>query len=196
MVDTSRSTLLRSTLALAVVALVASGCATAAGGRQPQPLAHEGDAPIAFTALGARYSVPPRFAITDHDKEPGVAWFDYTDQNTGCRGSVVFITTSDRARASGYVTNAMKKDVEGFQRQGIAAQVRPTTEPMLGENAQVQVADLTSTDDKAAKAHFGAFIAEQQLVVVGEVFCRDPGLLEPQLHTLAQVVNSQKSGSN
>ncbi len=176
----------------AAVALTSAACATGAGGRRLQPLPPQGDAPVAFSALGARYSVPPRLAITDHDREPGVAWFEFTDQNTGCSGGLVFLASSDSARASSYVSKTMQEDVAGFKQHGVESEVRPTTEPILGEKAAVQVASLKTPSDKAAKAHFGVYIAEQQLVVMGNLFCADPGLMEPQLHFVAQVVNSQK----
>lgn len=179
----------------AAVAVTSTACATGAGGRSLQPLPHQGDAPVAFTALGARYSVPPRLAITDHDRQPGLAWFEYTDQNTGCSGGLIFLTSSDSARASSYVSKTMQEDVAGFKQHGVESEVKPTTEPILGEKAAVQVASLTTPSDKAAKAHFGVFIAEQQLVVMGNLFCSDPGLMEPQLHFVAQVVNSQKQAN-
>ncbi|MCA2981476.1 MAG: hypothetical protein INH41_16410 [Myxococcaceae bacterium] len=177
---------------LSVAALTSTACSTSSQARASRPLHAQGDEPVAFSALGAKYRVPARLAITDHNREPGVAWFDFTDQNTGCTGAVVFITSSERARVASYLKESMDEDVAGFKQQGIEAEVVPASEPVLGEKASVRVAKLKSTDDTAAKAHFGVFVAEQRLLVLGNVFCGDPGLMDEQLHFVAQVVNSQQ----
>lgn len=179
---------------LILTALVASACATTDGSaRQPRPLAPTGDSPIAFGALGAKYEVPQRLRITDHDKKPGMVWFDFIDNNNGCVGAVVFYASSDRNRPMSYVSSATETDKQDFQTKGIDLSLAPAShQPMLGEKALVQVANLSTKTDKAAKAHFGVFVPEQQLAVVGNVFCDDPGFIEPQLQVISQVVNSQQ----
>ena len=90
---------------LVAAVLVASACATTdSQGREPRPLAPTGDSPIAFGALGAKYEVPQRLRITDHDKKPGMVWFDFIDNNNGCVGAVVFYASSDRSRPMSYVS--------------------------------------------------------------------------------------------
>lgn len=182
---------MRRLLLSAAVLAVSSSCATV-NARQSHPLAHQGDGPLAFGALGAKYQVPARLAVTDHAREPGMAWFDFTDQENACAGALVFVASSDAKRPANYVSNAMQKDQATFRAQGIEAKISPTTQPMLGEKALVQVAQLTTPSEKAAKAHFSVYVPEQQLVVMGSVFCADPGFIDPQLQLLASVVDSQK----
>ena len=105
---------------LIAAVLVASACATTDSlGRQPRPLAATGDSPIAFGALGAKYEVPQRLKITDHDKKPGMVWFDFIDNNNGCVGAVVFYASSDRSRPMSYVSSATETDKQEFQTKGI-----------------------------------------------------------------------------
>lgn len=179
---------------LVLAALVATACATTdSQARQLRPLAPNGDSPLSFAALGAKYEVPARLRITDHDKQPGMVWFDFTDDHNGCTGAIIFTASSDRKRPFAYVSAASEKDKQNFEATGITTALSPVShQPMLGEKAVVQVANLSTKTDSAAKAHFGVFVPEQQLTVIGSVFCEDPGFIEPQLHVLGQVINSQQ----
>ena len=70
-----------------------------------------------------------------------------------------------------YVSSATETDKAEFQTRGIDLSLEPASQqPMLGEKALVQIANLSTKTEKAAKAHFGVFVPEQQLAVVGNVF--------------------------
>lgn len=175
-------------IVLAVV-FFSTACATVSG-RAAKPLPTDGTKPVQFTALGATYSVPPRLGILDHDRKPGMAWLDFVDNNTGCKGGLAFIATTDRSVLQRPHAQAVESAGE-FKRRGVDFKLIDRTQPMLGDKAAVTVTELKTSNDQAAEVHFGLFVAEQQLFVVGNMYCDDPGFVDPQLQVLALVVDSQ-----
>lgn len=175
---------------VAVLVLVSTACATVQQ-RATKPLATDGSKPVQFGALGASYEVPPRLNIVDHDRAPGLAWLDFVDQNTGCKGGLAFVATTNKNAVAHQRERALKSAGE-FKQRGVDFKLVDRTQPMLGDKAQVTVTELTTRTDTAAEVHFALFVGEQQLLVAGTMYCNDPGFVDPQLQVLAYVVDSQK----
>ncbi|MBL9039024.1 MAG: hypothetical protein JNG84_10950 [Archangium sp.] len=181
-------------IALTVVVL-STACATtppAEPARKLQPLDHQGQPFLPFEGLGATYSIQKRLQVTDHLREPGIAWFDFVDTVNACMGSVVFRSTSQAEDIRRRVAGNVAESTTEYQKDGIQVQVSQRTKASLGEAWSVNVLTLTNPSDTAAKSHLGLFLPTQQLGVLIDIFCRDPGFMDAAIAEAITVVETQK----
>ncbi|MBI5545038.1 MAG: hypothetical protein HY901_14195 [Deltaproteobacteria bacterium] len=155
-------------------------------------LPSEAGQPLMVPILAARYTVPPRFDVEDHQEAPGTYLFSFVDRVSRCEGFLFFETNSDAALHEQFVlqkTEALRADWEA---QHLGVSQRPETLPILGKDARVTVFEVVASDGSARAALADRHVAEQNLSLLGYVFCDDPGLLRSQLETVAEVINSQQ----
>lgn len=179
-----------ATLAFAACATTSQPAPTAEPAKAP--LAREPGNPLEVPILAARYTLPPRIDVDDHQDAPGNYLFSFVDRITSCEGFFLFETVSQAAVHDQYVqekTTALNAD---WKKNSLAVTQRLESMTLLGQQAHVTVFDVQGTDGSARAAMVDRHFADQNLSIVAYVFCADPGLLTNQLQAVADVVNSQK----
>ena len=176
-----------------LVVVFLGACASGTQNKRIQkPLAKEGSQPLVFAALGADYTLPSRWSVTDHERSPGIAWIDFVDEINACSGSLVWFTTTDAKAETELLNENENRDTQGYTADNITVKAQKQKATWLETPVDMRILNLSTSGDRAVKVHINAFSVKQQLAFRIDFFCKTEGTEKAVLTSLQKVIESQK----